>query len=70
MKVLVTGGGGFLGLALCRGLLERGHDVVSIQRGHSSALDALGVRQVLGDLWRDAAGMATGHQLGRSRIPL
>ena len=50
MKVLVTGGGGFLGLALCRGLLERGHDVVSIQRGHSSALDALGVRQVLGDL--------------------
>lgn len=50
MKILVTGGGGFLGQALCRGLLERGHEITSIQRGHSSALDALGVRQVLGDL--------------------
>jgi len=50
MKILVTGGGGFLGLALCRGLLERGHEVTSIQRNHSPALDALGIRQVLGDL--------------------
>ena len=24
MKILVTGGGGFLGQALCRGLVERG----------------------------------------------
>ena len=24
MKILVTGGGGFLGKALCRGLVERG----------------------------------------------
>jgi nucleoside-diphosphate-sugar epimerase len=50
MKILVTGGGGFLGLALCRGLLECGHAVTSIQRNHSPALDALGIRQVLGDL--------------------
>jgi len=50
MKVLVTGGGGFLGLALCRGLFERGHEVTSFQRGRSLALDTLGVRQVLGDL--------------------
>ena len=27
MKLLVTGGGGFLGQALCRGLVERGHEV-------------------------------------------
>ena len=50
MKVLVTGGAGFLGMALCRGLLERGHEVTSFQRHRSPELDALGVRQQLGDL--------------------
>ena len=30
MKVLVTGGGGFLGQALCRGLVARGHDVTAL----------------------------------------
>ncbi|UHQ23628.1 NAD-dependent epimerase/dehydratase family protein [Lysobacter sp. 5GHs7-4] len=50
MKILVTGGGGFLGQALCRGLVERGHDVVSYNRGHYPALDAMGVSQVQGDL--------------------
>ncbi|MGJ4803010.1 2-alkyl-3-oxoalkanoate reductase [Luteimonas sp. SDU82] len=50
MKILVTGGGGFLGQALCRGLVERGHEVVSFNRGHYPALDALGVRQLQGDL--------------------
>ena len=50
MKVLVTGGGGFLGQALCRGLLARGFDVTSFNRGHYPALDALGVRQAQGDL--------------------
>lgn len=55
MKILVTGGGGFLGQALCRGLVERGHDVASFNRGHYPALDALGVRQVRGDLGDDDA---------------
>ena len=50
MKLLVTGGGGFLGQALCRGLVERGHDVTSFNRGHYPVLDALGVRQIAGDL--------------------
>jgi nucleoside-diphosphate-sugar epimerase len=50
MRVLVTGGGGFLGQALCRGLVARGYEVVSYNRGHYPALDALGVRQVPGDL--------------------
>ena len=50
MKILVTGGGGFLGQALCRGLVERGHEVASFNRGRYPALDTIGVRQVQGDL--------------------
>ncbi len=50
MNILVTGGGGFLGQALCRGLVARGHVVTSFNRGHYPALDTLGVRQVQGDL--------------------
>ena len=50
MRVLVTGGGGFLGQALCRGLVERGHEVASFNRGHYPELDAIGVRQIAGDL--------------------
>jgi nucleoside-diphosphate-sugar epimerase len=50
MKILVTGGGGFLGQALCRGLRERGHRVISFNRGHYPVLSELGVGQVQGDL--------------------
>ena len=50
MKLLVTGGGGFLGQAVCRRLIERGAQVTSYNRGLYSALAALGVRQVQGDL--------------------
>lgn len=50
MKILVTGGGGFLGQALCRGLVERGHKVISFNRGHYPVLADLGVGQVQGDL--------------------
>ncbi len=50
MKILVTGGGGFLGQALCRGLVERGHRVRSFNRGRYPELDVLGVEQVRGDL--------------------
>jgi 2-alkyl-3-oxoalkanoate reductase len=50
MKVLVTGGGGFLGQALCRGLLAQGHEVASFSRSRHAVLDALGVQQIQGDL--------------------
>lgn len=50
MKILVTGGGGFLGQALCRGLVERGYEVASFNRGLYPALQALGVEQHQGDL--------------------
>ncbi len=61
MKILVTGGGGFLGQALCRGLVERGHAVTSFNRGHYPALERLGVRQLRGDL-ADARAMADAAQ--------
>lgn len=57
MKILVTGGGGFLGQALCRALRAQGHEVVSFQRRHSQALAAMGVGQVRGDL-ADASAVA------------
>lgn len=50
MRILVTGGGGFLGQALCRGLIQRGHQVLSYNRGHYPVLARLGVGQIQGDL--------------------
>ena len=50
MNILVTGGGGFLGQALCRALLAQGHAIASFSRSRHAALDALGVRQLQGDL--------------------
>ena len=46
MKVLVTGGGGFLGQALCRSLAARGYAVTSFNRGHYPALDAIGPEDI------------------------
>ena len=50
MKALVTGGGGFLGKAIVRLLLERGDEVRSFSRGDYPELAALGVEQFRGDL--------------------
>ena len=55
MKVLVTGGGGFLGGALVRRLVDRGDAVTTLNRGVYPALQALGVRTVRGDLADPAA---------------
>jgi nucleoside-diphosphate-sugar epimerase len=56
MKILVTGGAGFLGQALCHALQSEGHEVASFQRSHSPALETMGVRQLRGDL-ADAAAV-------------
>jgi nucleoside-diphosphate-sugar epimerase len=48
-RVLVTGGGGFLGAAICRQLVARGDQVRSLTRGDYPALRALGVETIRGD---------------------
>ncbi len=50
MTALVTGGGGFLGGAIVRRLVERGDTVRSLSRRHYPDLEALGVEQVRGDV--------------------
>jgi nucleoside-diphosphate-sugar epimerase len=55
MKVLVTGGGGFLGGAIVRLLRQRGDSVRSMTRSAYPWLDELGVEQSLGDLADPAA---------------
>lgn len=50
MKVLVTGGGGFLGQAICRMLLAQGDVPVAFQRGEARALAEAGIEVRRGDV--------------------
>lgn len=54
---LVTGGGGFVGAALCRALQRQGHGVVAVARGNYPELEASGVRLVRCDISRDLEGL-------------
>jgi len=49
-KVLVTGGGGFLGSAIVRLLVERGDRVRSFSRGFYPELESTGVEQIQADM--------------------
>ena len=49
-RVLVTGGGGFLGKAIIKRLLRYTTDIRSLSRNRYPELDALGVKQVQGDI--------------------
>ena len=61
MKVLVTGGGGFLGSAICRQLLARGDEVIACQRSSSDELEKLGVQIIRGNI-TDAEFLNTAFQ--------
>lgn len=50
MKLLVTGGGGFVGQAIVRRLLARGDTVRSLGRSAQPELEAMGVEVLCGDL--------------------
>jgi nucleoside-diphosphate-sugar epimerase len=54
-NILVTGGGGFLGMAIVRQLLAKGHRVASFSRGIYPELSALDVDQLSGDIANAAA---------------
>ena len=56
MKVLVTGGGGFLGRYVVNKLLASGRDVRVLGRSDQPELRSLGVDVIQGDL-RDAAAV-------------
>ena len=58
MNALVTGGGGFLGLAIVRALRARGDTVRSLSRQEHPALRELGAEHVRGDV-ADAAAVST-----------
>jgi nucleoside-diphosphate-sugar epimerase len=49
-KVLVTGGGGFLGKAIAGRLVERGDQVRSLARNFYPELEAMGIDQIQGDI--------------------
>jgi len=49
-KVLVTGGGGFLGGAIVKRLVQRGDHVRSLSRTVYPKLEAMGVEQIQGDI--------------------
>lgn len=49
-NILVTGGGGFLGKAIVRQMLAKGHRVASFSRRRYPQLDALDVPQYRGDI--------------------
>ncbi|GIU10318.1 MULTISPECIES: 2-alkyl-3-oxoalkanoate reductase [unclassified Shewanella] len=49
-RAFVTGAGGFLGKAICERLLAVGIEVIGFARGEYSALSAMGVKMVKGDI--------------------
>ena len=55
MKILITGGGGFLGQSLVQLCLARGYSVRSFSRSHQPSLAARGVEIFSGDLADSAA---------------
>ena len=49
-KILVTGGGGFLGSAIIKRLVKQGVSVASFSRNQHAELTSLNVPQIQGDI--------------------
>ena len=52
MRILVTGGGGFLGQAICRQLQAQGDEAIAFQRSEATALAGTGIEERRGDIRR------------------
>lgn len=64
MDVLVAGGAGFVGLPLCRVLLERGHDVTAASRSPDSTALPSGVQTTRADVTdADLTALIAGHDV-------
>jgi nucleoside-diphosphate-sugar epimerase len=50
LKILVTGGGGFLGSSICRQLSKLNHQVIAFQRSPAQHLEAHGIVTTQGDI--------------------
>ncbi len=50
MKILITGGGGFLGSHIAKRLLEHNHTISIYNRNRYPELEQLGIRNIIGDI--------------------
>jgi nucleoside-diphosphate-sugar epimerase len=50
MKVVVTGGGGFLGKAIIKALVKKNINVISFSRSSYPELNKIGVKHIIGDI--------------------
>lgn len=64
MKILVSGGTGFIGRSLCRELADRGHDVTALARSPSTVELPDGVSTVAGDVtdFESVEAAVEGHE--------
>jgi 2-alkyl-3-oxoalkanoate reductase len=56
-KIIVTGGSGFVGNALCKALIKKGHQVVSVSRRYTPELRDLGAKVVTLDLTKNLTSL-------------
>ena len=75
MKILVTGGGGFLGSSICRQLARLNHQVIAFQRSPAHHLEAHGIVSTQGDItdYRGLLAVAEGceaiiHTAGKAGV--
>jgi len=63
-RILVTGGGGFLGSAVCRQLASAGHEVIAFQRSPANHLESEGVSSFEGDICKMSDLLAASKDCG------